>query len=294
MGKFSELRGILRTTISHINTMKIISFRKQWDFQELPLESRIISGITLLVTGLLGIFGNILVLIIIMRILRHRKNIPNILIYVLAIVDLLNIPFAFTQAVISHFSGGYVGGQPACDFHATMIIFFSYVSVFLVAAMSLDRNLALSQPFCYQRNSYYNSFKMKLFVLTICIISCVLSILPTTGLGRNVLQFPGSYCHFDMDRKKSVTMGLLSLNITVLGILIIFVVVCNVGVCILAWKMIDIRQVLTQKNIANQETSSTTSSGSKGEIIFVRLSIVIMVAFLICWLPAFVSILISK
>lgn len=63
--------------------------KREFGLEKFSDEQFLAGGVTLLLTGLLGFVGNALVLIITYRILRHKRNIPNVLILFLEWTDLL-------------------------------------------------------------------------------------------------------------------------------------------------------------------------------------------------------------
>lgn len=278
--------------------------RKQWQYEDLSTATRIAAGTTLLFAELIGLIGNVFVLIIIIRILKHRRNIPNILICILAILDLLSLPLTYTQAIMSHFSGFYAGGQVACDYHATAIAFCKYSSILTIALISLDRCIALSYPFCYKDHlSYDDTRKYRLFVLIVPLfaVTLILSFLPLIGMSRNVLQFPGSYCLFDMKRRELSSAVLLGMHISFLGTVLVLVTVANVVVCVQAYRLIQKikpslrvskREAKIQRH--KDETSLYKKLTPKQERKLLRTSLLTIAVFYICWLPFLVSKCIRK
>ena len=273
---------------------------KQWEYQDLSTSARIAAGTTLLFAELIGVVGNAFVLIVIIRILKHRRNIPNILICLLAMLDMLSLPLTYTQAIMSHFSGVYGGGQIACDYHATAIAFCKYSSILTIGLISLDRCIAMSYPFCYKDHlSYDDTRKYRLFVLIVPLftVTLILSFLPLIGMSQNVLQFPGSYCSFDMKRRGLSSAVLLGMHVSFLGTVLVLVTVTNIVVCLQAYLLIQKikpslrvskREEKIQRN--RNETSLYKKLTPKQERKLLRTSLLTIAVFYICWLPFLVSI----
>nr|XP_033795887.1 melanin-concentrating hormone receptor 2 isoform X2 [Geotrypetes seraphini] len=92
-----------------------------------------------------GLVGNVLVLLIIIR--SRRKTIPDIYICNLAVADLVHVigmPFLIHQWARS---GEWVFGSPLCTIITSLDTCNQFACSAIMTAMSLDRYLALVQPF---------------------------------------------------------------------------------------------------------------------------------------------------
>ena len=284
---------------------------KQWNFGSLSTTSRLAAGFTLLISEVLGIVGNTFVLIIIVRILKHRKSIPNLLIFILAIVDLITLPLTYTQAIISHLGGGYyLGGQTSCDLHSTAITFCKYMAMLVISLISLDRFIAMSYPFCYKDHLLYDDtrkYRLLTVLLPLTLVFAVLSTLPLLGMSRNVLQYPGSYCLFDVTHTTTTSATLIGVHISFLGMFLVVIVASNIGVCLQAHRLIQKikpslrvskREAKLSKDSQNLCENGKTSKrrkrlNPKQEKKLLRTSILATSVFLLCWLPFLVSVSIS-
>lgn len=277
---------------------------KQWDYDAFSVSSRLAAGSTLLISEFLGIVGNTFVLIIIVRILKHRKSIPNLLIFMLTITDLITLPLTYTQAVLSHFQGEYfLGGQGSCDFHSTAITFCNYMSMLALCLISLDRFVALSYPFCYKDHVLYDDnrkFRLMALLLPLTMVIGVLSVLPLLGMSRNVLQYPGSYCLFDMTHRTTLSAMLIGIHVTFIGMFLVVIITTNIGVCMQAHRLIQKikpslrvskREVKLWKESRKQGKSTGKSKklSPKQEKKLLRTSVLSTSVFLICWFPFLVS-----
>ena len=277
---------------------------KQWNFDGLSSSSRLAAGITLIISEVLGVIGNVFVLIIIVRILKHRRSIPNLFIFILTIIDLITLPLTYTQAIGSHLGGGYyLGGQASCDFHSTAITFCKYMSMFIICLTSLDRYIAMSYPFCYKDHVLYDeSRKSRIAVLLapLTAVLLILSIFPLIGVSRNVLQYPGSYCLFDMTNANAASTVLVAIHITFTGMFLTTIVTANIGVCLQAHRLIQ--KIKPSLRVSKREAKIWKESREQGktsqkskklrpkqERKLLRTSILSTGVFLICWLPFLVS-----
>ena len=278
---------------------------KQWNFDGFSPSSRLAAGLTLLMSEFFGIIGNAFVLIIIVRILKHRKSIPNLLILILTLVDLITVPITYTQAILTYLGTGYYfGGQTACDFHSTAITFCKYMGILVTCLISLDRFIALSFPFCYKNHLLYDETRkgrLVALLVPLTMLMAILSVLPLFGMSRNVLQYPGSYCLFDMKPDKRASSILIGIHISFLALFLVAIVTANVGVCMQAHRLIQ--KIKPSLKVSKREAKlwkesrkhDRTSGRSKRlrpkqEKKLLRTSAISTVVFLVCWLPFMVSI----
>lgn len=245
-------------------------------------------GVTLLLTGLLGFVGNALVLIITYRILRYKRNIPNVLILFLAWTDLLVFPLAYPQPLIKYFIGVYIGDYMACDFHATSISFLFMLSILLVVLMSLDRLLVLYNPYYYDKQMYYDKEKIK--IASICFGCSVLtiSLLPAFGVSRNVLHFPGTFCLFEWGSDSFEGQALVYMFMALLALAMFLVVACNLATVLMALSLYRKRQITSSPRVGDEESSKAklpeaTSDSGEIELQFAKLTGSVAVAFVSCW-----------
>ncbi|XP_031559420.1 prostaglandin E2 receptor EP4 subtype-like [Actinia tenebrosa] len=244
-------------------------------------------GITLFISGFIGFIGNTFVLIITYRILRYRKNIPSILILFLAWTDFLTFPLIYPQSLIKYFFGVYIGDYSACDFQGTVITFLYGVSILLVLIMSIDRLLALYKPFCYEQHISYDKEKVKVTAIGVSAAGFTIALLPTFGVGRNVLHFPGTFCLFEWGAKTVDGIALLYIYMTLLSIAILAIVFCNFTVVLLAWRLM--RRLHSESTLGDKETASTCQTKKKHsnrgdmEMQFAKLSCMTAIAIVGCW-----------
>ena len=243
----------------------------------------LIGGTTLLVFGLLGFVGNVLVLVITRRILRYRKNLPTVLILLLAWIDTLCFPLVYPQSLIKYFSGVYVGNSWACEYQASAIIFLFGSSIFLVASMSIDRLLALYKPFCYGQYVNYNPRKVAVVATSVGLAILTVSVLPALGVGRNVPHFPGTFCLLEWNPKTPGGKALFYVFASFLALAVLLVVVCNLVVVLLVWRMT--RRALPTPTSHVQDDVQTGSAEQKGsvELQFAKLSCAVALTFAACW-----------
>lgn len=262
---------------------------REFGQEEFSNDQFLAGGVTLLLTGLIGFVGNLLVLIVTYRILRHRRNIPNVLILFLAWTDLLVFPLAYPQSLIKYFFGVYIGDYMACDFQATTITFLFMCSILLVVLMSVDRLLALYKPFYYDKHMIYDKEKVKIASIGFGCSVLTVSLLPAFGVSRNVLHFPGTFCLFEWGSETVEGQALVYIFMSSLACAMVLVVSCNLLTVIMAVRLSHRRQDSISKPREDAEASNTSNiehhhcGSGKMELQFAKLSGAVAVSFVGCW-----------
>ena len=76
-----------------------------------------------------------------------------------------------------------------------MLIFAGLATVLVVLCMAVERFLAILHPYFYER--HVAPEKVKLLLGAIWLVAGLIAALPLVNVGRNVRQYPGSWCFFD-------------------------------------------------------------------------------------------------
>ena len=264
--------------------------KREFGLEKFSDEQFLVGGVTLLFTGLIGFIGNILVLIVTYRILRHKRNIPNVLILFLAWIDVLVFPLAYPQAIIKYFFGVYIGDYMACDFQGTSITFLFMSSILLVVLMSVDRLLVLYRPFYYDKHMIYDKEKIKVASIGFGCSVLTISLLPAFGVSRNVLHFPGTFCLFEWGSDSFEGQALVYIFMALLAFAMLVVVGCNLATVLMALRLYQGRQVNSSSTLRGDEESSSGTNNveshrvsPKMELQFAKLSGSVAVTFVSCW-----------
>ena len=262
--------------------------KREFGLEKFSDEQFLAGGITLLLTGLIGFIGNLLVLIVTYTILRHKRNIPNVLILFLAWIDLLVFPLAYPQPLVKYFFGVYIGDYMACDFQATSITCLFMLSILLVVLMGVDRLLTLYKPFYYDKHMIYDKEKVKIASIGFGCSVLTVSLLPAFGISRNVLHFPGTFCLFEWGSDSVDGQSLVYLYMSSLGLAMILIVGSNVATVVMALRLSQRRQDSSVPR-RDEECSNATQhaerhyGSGKMELQFAKLSASVAVAFVSCW-----------
>ncbi|XP_068752312.1 prostaglandin E2 receptor EP3 subtype-like [Montipora capricornis] len=264
--------------------------KREFGLEQFNDEQFLVGGVTLLLTGFIGMLGNLLVLTTTYRILRHKRNIPNVLILFLAWIDLLVFPLAYPQPLVKYFYGVYVGDYMGCDFQATCIVCLFTLSILVVVLMSVDRLLALFKPFYYDKQMIYDKEKIKIASIGFGCSVLTISLLPAFGVGRNVLHFPGTFCLFEWGSDSFEGQALVYIFMALLALAMLVVVVCNLATIFMALRLNQRTQNCCSCHRGDAETAKTNHTVSetkfvsgKMELQFAKLSGSVAVTFMSCW-----------
>ncbi|KAA0186148.1 hypothetical protein HAZT_HAZT001926 [Hyalella azteca] len=170
-----------------------------------------------------------------------------------------------------------------CHYHGFVMALIGMVTHLLVCAMAIERLLGIRHGYFYNKN------------VTTYRVNVVLCSLPLFGLGRFVLQFPGSWCFVDSHlcpgsavQHSIFTYTYGAINLTAL----IVMAVCNVIVVGTLLKMRMSRAVpVLQSNDGLHSIRSHKHKELEIQMVFVLL--VITTVFVISWGPLDVSLLFS-
>lgn len=235
----------------------------------------------------LGVSGNILALVMLVRNAAHHKwKIFYRLVGALASSDLFGIlstsPVAFA-VYDNHFV--WPGGQPVCDYLSFMLIFASMGTLTIVSAMSLDRYLAVWYPFFY--NISQKKRRVHLMLVGVWVFAALIASMPLMNFGRNIRHFPCTWCFFDYygtymsDRAFSIlyaTLGILNTIVSSTFNCLVLYAVCRGTI---NTRRMSIRSARGKKR------------EKKNEIFILIFLIAILIVHAVCWMPLMIRVLIN-
>ncbi|XP_004682154.2 PREDICTED: prostaglandin E2 receptor EP2 subtype [Condylura cristata] len=198
--------------------------------QELrPGESPVISSVMFSA----GVLGNLIALALLARRWRgdsrHNEGRWNpislflVLVTELVFTDLLGTCLISPVVLVSYAQNQTLRVLGACDYFAFTMTFFSLATMFMLFAMALERYLSIGHPYFYQRHI---TRRAGLMVLpSIYVVSLLFCSPPLLGFGAYVQYCPGTWCFI-----QSETRGYLKIYASLLLILIVAIVLCNLSV----------------------------------------------------------------
>ncbi|OWF56349.1 prostaglandin E2 receptor EP4 subtype-like isoform X1 [Mizuhopecten yessoensis] len=257
----------------------------------LPTIGRKVSPTSTAIQFTFGVIGNLLAIFVLVRSAKsHKWRVFYRLVGALAVTDLFGIVATSPVAFIVYANNlRWVGGQPLCDYLSFMLIFAGLATVFIVAAMSLDRFVAVWFPYSYSVTMKKASL-VNLAVVSLWIVSISIAFLPLIGLGQNVLQFPGTWCFFNFFGTDIKDKCFAYFYATIGIIMILLTAILNSLVILMLAKA-------NRQNGVRRKASSVGSRSGKSrrnDVFIMIFLVVLMVVFATCWTPLMVRIIINQ
>lgn len=240
--------------------------------------------ITSVVSFTLGVLGNILAIIVLVRFKKkHKWGIFSRFVIALALTDLFGI-ITTSPVVFAVFARKVNLSENVllCHYMAVMMIFAGLATVLLVSAMAVDRALAILLPLTYYAigtRTFANSL-----IIGVWVFSLFFAFLPLIGLGENVAHYPFSWCFFNYfgDKTEDKIYGFFY---SFLGLgSICLTIILNLRV--IARLISESKSHVRRESIPNRTNRRTRSNKDISIAIFL---IMIVIVFTVCWAPFMVS-----
>ncbi|XP_074854618.1 prostaglandin E2 receptor EP2 subtype [Carettochelys insculpta] len=252
-----------------------------------------------------GLLGNLTALALLARRRLGRRGRPlslfHVLLTALVLTDLLGTclvspvvlaAYGRNRTLLALAQGGHV-----CTYFAFATSFFGLATMLALFAMALERCLALGRPYLYERCVGRRSALLALPALYAA--AAAFCALPLLGVGRYVQYWPGTWCFGQMRPEQSpaqrgpwdTTYSLL--YATLLLLLILAVLLCNVSVCgnLVAMH----RRGHASRRLASLERPAGRRRLSVAEEVdHLILLAIITVAFIVCSLPVTIRVYVNK
>ena len=226
----------------------------------------------------LALIGNIFIGIIVYRTRSMRKPI-NFFIVNMAMSDLL-FPIVYFPSIVAKINYGYwlLGspvGQALCKLHNVLLSVSVFVSIQSLVLIAVDRFGAVVFPL---RSPLISSKQCRFFILTTWIIA-VSAYIPKAMAFQLVEYQEGLVCVLKWN---DVFVESLSHRNYVFSMLVIFWYVPLVLIAILYMTVVI---KLKSQNIPGEGSANGREQQSRRQKNVLKLSIAIVVTFMVCWLP---------
>ena len=241
---------------------------------------------------LLSLVGNIGVLLVI-RLYKNLRTIPNCFIASLAVADLLYAIFGSTTLVVTAAAGKWVFGDTYCNFIGVTNTWFCTASIWTLVAISINRYLALTKTFKLQVFTYKKVVSM---ILGIWILSLALSLAPLFGWNRIIIGT--NFCLFDGMAETSYPFVLISLDFVLPAIalpifyfkIFSFIKRHQRKISRITHKFSSKPFLISSNTVTPIEHSPNIFdqmqiSETRKEIRITFMLLVVVIAFYICWIP---------
>lgn len=114
-----------------------------------PIYAIILQSFAMLIVMLLAIIGNILVIVAVLK-FERLKTVANSFIVSLAFADLLVAVFVMPFNASQVLAGKWIFGRIVCDIFNGNDVLFSTASILHLCSISMDRYIAITDPFHYE------------------------------------------------------------------------------------------------------------------------------------------------
>ncbi|XP_067932955.1 tyramine receptor Ser-2-like [Watersipora subatra] len=172
----------------------------------------------------LALAGNIFTLTAVIMVLKIKRNIPNLLIGVLACTDLFSIVTCHLISMASMAKKEYIGSEAVCYFQSMMAYTYFKMGFLTKCCISLDRFIALALPLRYRK-------LVTMKRVTLLIINNVLFSFGTSALTllvdrQYIYQLPTWYmCANDFEHFSTYKLIIVAVEgaIFTLGVILFFI-----------------------------------------------------------------------
>ncbi|CAM5132027.1 melanin-concentrating hormone receptor 2 [Natator depressus] len=214
-----------------------VLFNRSWSgghyYQVISAAETIILPSLIGIICSMGLVGNILIVFTILR--SRKKTIPDIYICNLAVADLVHIigmPFLIHQWARG---GEWVFGSPLCTIITSLDTCNQFACSAIMTVMSLDRYLALVQPF---RLTSLRT-RSKAIRVNICLWAASLILVFPVWVYSKVIKFKDGLesCAFDLTSPDDVLWYTLYLTITTFFFPLPLIFICYILILCYTWEM---------------------------------------------------------
>jgi len=248
-------------------------------------------GGTLIVTDLLIIVFNVLTIMVITRF--PNKNAVDVFVVTLAGHDLVKGIVPVPISIYVYFSSTWSlrAGTVLCNLYGWIAFMTNSGSMLILTLMALERYCAIVHPYHYRR--WVSIGKVQMISFLAVVFTGFHSALPLMGVGRMQTYYHQAYSHFDMGRSIGHHY---SAFVLCYGLMMVFIV-------IVAYTLVfhKIRALIRRHKELHQTYSESYNHTGRGleldmkmETMFSYLALVLMILFLISWLPFLIVLMASQ
>ncbi|KAM3597554.1 uncharacterized protein V6R79_006017 [Siganus canaliculatus] len=234
-----------------------------------PMPFDVVTAVIYTIVFIVGILGNTLAIYVVVRYAK-MKTVTNTYILNLAIADelyILGIPFLGTNSVLSY----WPFGDFLCKVYMTADAISQFASTFCLTLMSIDRYLAVVHPI---RSAKWRKLQVAKICSSMVWVVSFLIVLPVTIYSHVQEEF--NTCNLTWPEPHELWSIVFILYTSILGFFGPLVVIC---ICYL-FIVIKVRSAGVRAGLTRRR---------KSERKVTRMVVVIVLVFVLCWLPFFTT-----
>ncbi|XP_064489515.1 prostaglandin E2 receptor EP3 subtype-like [Ornithodoros turicata] len=249
---------------------------------------------------LFGIFSNICSLALISRREIHRNRSHTLMLRCLVWNDLLALLGSCTVMYIQLYLPRRYGFQKCICAMRVLLRNFGLCSGCVAVVMAVERWLALTRPFVYQKHVTYTRIRNAIFTLWMVVI--VVVSLPFVGMGTYYDSPADAAAAGDSVRctryrfavgQRDVAYAYLMFSMGVL--LCAVIVACNMAVVRVLCRLGPGRPERPTRTIVHKDSRELTfNATTPDELSFAKLMIILCLFFVACWLPQMLTIVVAQ
>ncbi|CAH1790446.1 unnamed protein product [Owenia fusiformis] len=238
--------------------------------------------------------------------LSKNKTRMNFFIMQLAIADLLVGLFHVTSDLGQKYSIEWIGGDVTCKLVQFLKVLVSYASTFVLVSLSIDRLDAIARPLNFSRSGQ----RSKILIFLAWFISFVFS-LPQFFLYKGYTYWSISVCGMTLTKTWQIKLYFILSAVAIFIVPAVIVTMCYIVIVYVVWskskaltpqterstktssKGWSIRKLQNGSSNGTASTKTSSSSSNRGvipqaKIRTIKMTLVIVIAFIVCWAPYFV------
>ncbi|CAI9726855.1 visual pigment-like receptor peropsin [Octopus vulgaris] len=229
-------------------------------------ESYVVGGY-FIITGLIGVFGNGIVLSM-FSIYKALRTPTNTLFINLAVNDIGMCLCLFPIAGISSFKRVWIFGTTGCQWYGFTGMLFGLANIGFLTAISVDRYLITCKYYIY---CHLKHFHYHLIAACVWISAAVWAFFPLSGWGRYAEEAGGIACAVDWEsRDHSMTTYITTIFVVCFLIPLLIISVCYARVCLFIRKL----------GHGTQENPEWTNQKD-----VTKMCAIAIICFIIAWMP---------
>ena len=236
------------------------------------------SGLTLLIITA-AFLGNLIIICVVYQNPRLR-TVTNMFLVGLSVADFLtsSLVMPFTASIFIH--GKWMFSKGVCVLQGILILWLVWTSLHMVTLMAINRYFCVRRPNLYRK--WFTKRNTIAMIITVGVVSFILAISPYwSGLVAYIFRPGKAACFMTFDPKRR--LGKIAYTFFLLLTYTILPMVC-IAVC-----YYKVFRVVKEHAIATKNTIGSCARRrgnlSLEETRMTKLLLVLVVAFLVCWIP---------